>query len=57
MLTIGVDAHTRVHAAGALDDAGREVGRWRGPNSPDGWREGGSKATAALIRAHRAPLP
>jgi len=39
MLTIGVDAHTRVHAAAALDDAGREVGRWRGPNSPDGWRD------------------
>lgn len=37
MLTIGVDAHKRVHAAVALDDAGREVDRWRGPNRLDGW--------------------
>jgi transposase len=38
MITIGVDAHKRVHVALALDEAGREVGRWQGPNSPVGWR-------------------
>ena len=37
MLTIGVDAHKRVHAAVAVDAAGREVGQWRGPNSAQGW--------------------
>ena len=37
MLTIGVDAHKRVHEAVALDDAGREVGRRRVPNSAAGW--------------------
>jgi len=37
MITIGVDAHKQVHAATALDAAGREVDRWEGPNSPDGW--------------------
>ncbi len=39
MITIGVDAHKRVHAAVAVDTAGREVGRWRGPNSAEGWRQ------------------
>jgi transposase len=39
MLTIGVDAHKRVHEAVALDDAGRERGRRRVPNSAAGWRE------------------
>ena len=39
MITIGVDAHKRVHVAIALDDAGRELGRWRGSNSPNGWQE------------------
>jgi transposase len=38
MLSIGVDAHKRIHVAVALDDAGRVVDRWRGPNSPDGWQ-------------------
>jgi len=38
MLSIGVDAHKRVHVAIALDDAGRVVDRWRGPNSADGWQ-------------------
>jgi len=37
MMIIGVDAHKSVHAAVALDDAGREVAAWRGPNSPAGW--------------------
>ncbi len=39
MLTIGVDAHKQVHAAVAVDDAGREVARWRGPNSVEGWQQ------------------
>jgi transposase len=37
MITLGVDAHKQVHVAVALDEAGREIDRWRGPNSPDGW--------------------
>lgn len=39
MITIGVDAHKRVHVALALDDTGRELGHWRGPNSADGWHD------------------
>jgi len=38
-VTVGVDAHKRVHAAVALDAAGRELGRWEGPNSRSGWEE------------------
>lgn len=39
MLTIGVDAHKRVHAAVAVDGLGREVARWRGDNTPVGWQD------------------
>jgi hypothetical protein len=39
MITIGVDAHKQVHAAAALDDSGRELANWRGPNSITGWEE------------------
>src|SRR5262245_21937529 len=39
MLAIGVDAHKAVHVAVAVDAAGREVARWRGANSGEGWRE------------------
>ena len=39
MITIGVDAHKRVHVAVAVDEAGRDVARWRGPNTPTGWQE------------------
>lgn len=39
MLTVGVDAHKRIHGAVALDATGREVGRWRGPNSVAGWHQ------------------
>jgi transposase len=39
MLTIGVDAHKRMHAAVAVDALGREVDHWRGPNAPAGWQE------------------
>jgi transposase len=37
MITIGVDAHKREHVAVVLDEAGRELDRWRGPNSVEGW--------------------
>jgi len=36
MVTIGVDAHKRMHMAVALDDAGRVIDQWRGPNTADG---------------------
>jgi transposase len=39
MLTVGIDAHKRVHVAVVLDDAGRELGAWRGPNNAPGWAE------------------
>ena len=39
MLTIGVDAHKRVHEAVALDAVGQERGRQRVPNSAAGWRD------------------
>src|SRR4028119_685081 len=39
MIAIGVDAHKRVHAALALDDAGTVLGSWRGANTPKGWME------------------
>ena len=38
MITIGVDAHKRVHVALALDEAGRQIGQRQEPNSPDGWQ-------------------
>jgi hypothetical protein len=38
MITIGVDAHKRMHVALALGDAGQELGQWRGLNSAAGWR-------------------
>lgn len=37
-ITIGVDAHKRIHAAVAIDPQGREVDHWRGPNTPAGWQ-------------------
>jgi transposase len=39
VLTIGVDAHSGVNVAVALDDAGRQVACWRGDNTPAGWTE------------------
>ena len=39
MLTVGVDAHKRTNMAVAIDAAGREVGRWHGPNSVAGWNQ------------------
>jgi transposase len=38
MITIGVDAHKRIHVATAVDGAGQELESWRGPNSARGWR-------------------
>ena len=37
MITIGVDAHKRLHVAVALDGFGREIGAWSGLNSPQSW--------------------
>jgi hypothetical protein len=37
-ITIGVDAHNRVHAAVAIDSQGQVLTEWRGPNTPEGWR-------------------
>jgi transposase len=34
-----VDAHKQVNMAAAIDATGREVARWRGPNTPEGWRQ------------------
>src|SRR5215218_10174373 len=50
MITIGVDAHKRVHAAVAVDAAGRELAHWRGPNTAEGWRQ-----LAEWAAAHGAP--
>jgi len=38
MITIGVDAHKRVHQALALDAAGTILGSWRGANTPHSWQ-------------------
>ena len=37
MITFGVDAHQAIHVAVAVNEAGRELGEWRGPNTPDAW--------------------
>jgi transposase len=37
LITLGVDAHKAIHVAVAVDEAGRELGEWRGPNTPDDW--------------------
>ena len=49
MLTVGVDAHKRVNMAVAIDAAGREVARWRGPNSVEGWQQLAAWAAAEGI--------
>ncbi len=38
MVTIGIDAHKRVHHALVLDDDGSILGSWRGPNTADSWQ-------------------
>lgn len=45
MLTIGVDAHKRVHVAVAIDAVGREQAHWRGDNTPAGWQDLAAWAT------------
>jgi transposase len=39
MITIGVDPHKRLHVALAVDQAGQEIGEWRGTNSAQGWSD------------------
>ena len=39
MLTVGVDARKQTNMAVAIDATGREVARWRGPNSVAGWQQ------------------
>ncbi|MGH7484254.1 MAG: IS110 family transposase [bacterium] len=39
MFVVGVDAHKTVHVAVALDDQGRELAQWSGPNSASGWSD------------------
>jgi transposase len=39
MVTIGVDAHKRVHQAVALDAAGTILGSWRGANTVENWQQ------------------
>jgi transposase len=38
MLTLGVDAHKQLHVALALDEVGRPVGHWHGPNTVNSWQ-------------------
>jgi transposase len=37
MITVGIDAHKKVHQGVALDETGRELGQCRVPNSAAGW--------------------
>jgi transposase len=37
MISIGVDAHKRLHVAVARDERGQVLGQWHGPNSAAGW--------------------
>jgi transposase len=37
MIVLGVDAHKQVHAAVALNELGREIGKWRGDNTVTQW--------------------
>jgi transposase len=38
MITVGVDAHKRLHVGTAVDETGREIGTWKGPNTVLGWQ-------------------
>jgi len=51
MITIGVDAHKRMHAAVAIDAQGREIAAWTGANTPAGWDA--LEAWAAQVGADR----
>jgi transposase len=46
VITIGVDAHKWVHVALALDEAGQELGEWRGLNNAAGWQSISQWATS-----------
>jgi transposase len=37
VITVGVDAHKRIHVALAVNDDGKELAQWRGSNTPKGW--------------------
>jgi transposase len=37
LITVGVDAHKTIHVAVAVDEAGRELGEWSGPNAVNAW--------------------
>jgi hypothetical protein len=50
MITIGVDVHTHVHAAVAVDAAGVILGEWRGATTAADWQ-----ALLAWAGALRAP--
>ena len=39
MITLGVDAHKGVHVAVAVDEQGRPLETWQGPNSEAAWQE------------------
>ena len=49
MITIGVDAHKTIHVALAVDEAGKEVGDWQGPNSEAGWRSLATSGVTELM--------
>src|SRR3954467_15359129 len=51
MLTSGVDAHKCTNMAVAIDAAGREVARWRGPNTVAGWQQLAAWAAALAPEA------
>lgn len=51
MITIGVDAHKRVQQAVAIDETGREIGRWRGVTTPAAAQQVAAWA-AGLAPAH-----
>lgn len=38
MISLGVDAHKRVHAAVAVDGQGRELAQWRGGTTVEDWQ-------------------
>lgn len=39
VITIGVDAHKRLHVALAVGETGQEIDHWRGPNSAADWQD------------------
>jgi len=52
MITLGVDAHKKLHVATELDETGHEIGQWRGPNSDAGWQSA-LRWAIALGAAHQ----